>query len=256
MAYINVYPNETATGTPVDITSLALVDNVRRPRASVESVFSGDGSSTVHLQSRLTRPVITMDAWVEGTPSERRDKLAALMGAVSFTTPRAMKFEDDGQWYYTVVPQGAREVDDYTDSSCVHLSFESVYPWQWGTRFDVTQAQAQAGINVPGNMPATMVIPYASTTAWAVTTDSSGAWGLTVNNGTGNPTYHFKISGNAASTQYKPEVDTLRQHSELSLVPKAPDARSDGYVWPLFHDGATVAVTGSMTKMTICPRRV
>ena len=261
MAYLKIYGSDVVTGTyadtAVDLLSYAQIDNVRRPRAAVDSRFAGDGSSTVHLVSKLTRPVITMDAWVYGSASERRAKIAALMGKVSFLEPRALRFEDDGDWFYTVVPQGARDVDDYIDSSCVHLSFESVYPWQWGISFDVTQAVAEAGIEVPGNMPAVMQMPKTSNTQWAVTTNASGEWGFTVNNRGTNPGCYFRFNGLSASTQYIPEIDTLRQIARFSLTDWAPIAIvNTDMIWPVFYDGAKVSMFGSMTKMMIRPRRV
>ena len=249
MAYIKIYPNDTDTGTATDITSLAQIDNVKRPRAAVNSIFAGDTDGNTHLVTKLTRPVITMDAWVMGTASQRRTKLAALMEAVTFTEPRALKFEDDGQWYYTVVPQGAREVDDFTDSSCVHLSFESVYPWQWGEEIVMAKAAltANAGIVTDGNWPA---IGYMKTNN-SITTDASGVWGFTIS----TSGKRFQFSGLTASTTYNPTIDTLKYTANISGN-RVPDALSNAG-WPIFPKGAKLtSITGDIGSMRIRPRRV
>ena len=259
MAYIKLYKGDTPTGTATDITTLAQVDNVRRNKAPVSSVFADSSGPNVSVlqSSLLGRPTIEMDLWVYGSPSTRRDSISSLAATLNIQTPRALKFEDDGEWYYVVVSQGAKDVEDFIDSSRLHLTFESVYPWQWGDAVTYTQSQLETGVTRKGNLPSFGSIGVDGTTEY-ITPDSNGKWGFDVyapNAPGARKEFFFTGLGTSRRTA-KIDSETCTSIFSSTLY-KAPMPSSYGG-WPIF-DETTVKISnacGTFTKMRIRPRRM
>lgn len=159
----------------VDINaSPYIVENVVRPMPPIDlatkAPSGGDGS--VFIESALRCPTIDMTIWVMGTSEQRRAKMRTLAGLISTKTATRLEFGDDSGLYYHVVPTGDRTPQDFIDSSCIDVRFESLYPYMFGEQKTYTVGTTNVLINNAGTYRPLLVY------SGSVTTDSDSRWSL------------------------------------------------------------------------------
>ena len=249
MGFVKLGGNLETGANAVNIAaSPYMLENVVRPMPPMDVDYeTPESDGMVYVGAARRCPVISMRVWVTGTSEQRREKTRTLARLLSQTTATRLEFEDDGGKYYHVVCTGDRTPEDYIDSTCFDLTFQSIYPYMFGEKRTYTLSNTSQNISTLGTYPARLQL------SGSIATSATGNVSVYI----GSNTLTYKLGDSAAT--YDIDIDWDTRDSSTGSTSRAP---AIGGTWAKIYSTtgseyrttARVSTSGSSPTLTVTDR--